>query len=94
MNKHNIAFKSKVDKAALAMRHLIQNGCAIISLNIANGATVIEILPPLNNKVRGHVISINNTHRGRFNLIATRIHGCTVKWQVSNADTKAKELSA
>ena len=46
MNAYNTAFKKRVDKASLAMTHLIKQGCAITGLSIKDTSTVINILPP------------------------------------------------
>lgn len=94
MNKYNVAFKTRIDKAGLAMAHLIKQGCAIVSLSIKERSTEIEILPPPNPKVKGTLISINNTHQGRYHLMATRMHGCTVKWQLTTEELTKMELRA
>lgn len=94
MNKYNIAFKARIDKASKAMEHLIKHGCAIVSLAIKERSTEIEILPPLSPKVKGTLISINNTHHGRYHLMATRLHGCTVTWQLNSEQLTKMELSA
>jgi hypothetical protein len=94
MNKYNIAFKSRIDNASRAMEHLIKNGCAIVSLSITDRYTEIEILPPLTPKVKGTLISINNTHKGRHHLMATRLHGCTITWQLNQDELTKMELRA
>lgn len=81
MNSYNQVFKQRIDKASLAMSHLIKCGCAITSLQINNNGTVIEILPPPNTKVRGNEVVITGTTTGREYLMATRIHGCNVRWK-------------
>ncbi len=91
MNSHNVVFKKLVDKAGLAMSHLVKSGCAITGLSINNGVTVIDILPPRNKKLKGHLISIQGTHTGRQNTMVTRVHGCVVKWHQSANDQLQKE---
>lgn len=94
MNKYNIAFKARIDKASKAMEHLIKHGCAIVSLAIEERSTEIEILPPLSPKVKGTLISINNTHQGRYRRMTMRLHGCTVTWKVNSEEMNKMELSA
>jgi len=93
MNTYNADFKQRVDKASLAMAHLIKNGCAITGLSIQDSATVIKILPPRDQWVKGTLISIKGTHAGRCHMMATRLYGCTVQWQLTN-DEQPLELNA
>lgn len=93
MNAYNTAFKQRVDKASLAMAHLIKHGCAITGLSIQDSATVIKILPPRDKRVKGTLISINSTHTGRCHMMATRLYGCTVQWQLTNEELP-QELNA
>ena len=81
MNRYNQAFKQRTDKAALAIAYLVKHGCAITGMNITDAQTVITILPPPNNKVRGTQITINNTVEGRHYIMVTRLYGCTIKWK-------------
>lgn len=84
MNKQNRLFKKRIDNAALAMQQVIKEGCAIVSLNIEQSATVIEILPPENPQFTGTQISTIGTATGREHVMVRRIHGCTVRWKNNN----------
>lgn len=93
MNAYNSAFKKRVDKASLAMTHLIKQGCAITGLSIKDTSTVINILPPRDKRVKGTLISITGTHTGRCHMMATRLYGCTVQWHLTNEEPQ-QELNA
>tara|TARA_Y100001968_G_C18685824_1_gene404580 strand:- start:29 stop:340 length:312 start_codon:yes stop_codon:yes gene_type:complete len=93
MNAYNTAFKKRVDKASLAMTHLIKQGCAITGLSIQDTSTVINILPPRDKRVKGTLISITGTHTGRCHMMATRLYGCTVQWHLTNEEPQ-QELNA
>ncbi|WP_416305180.1 hypothetical protein [Neptunicella sp. SCSIO 80796] len=83
MNSYNKAFKQKIDLASKALDELNEKGCAIINMQVGDAGNVITILPPPNNCIKGHHLCTTGNKNGRQYHNQTRLHGCTVRWSIS-----------
>lgn len=84
MNHHNALMQRKIGQAGHVLSALLTRHCSITAVQINEQGIVIDILPPPEKAyLTGDYTVVNGTAAGRYSQYQTRLHGATIRWNVS-----------